>query len=124
MTSLPEWQAKVKSFNDDRDWSLPWCTKDLLLNVVEETGEAWNVLKWVTEAKTAELVAKGKDEWEDYVGQMLYLSIKMAYLHGVDAEKALARTMEEFEQRFPVAKSKGSHSNRRAGGHDGKYEED
>lgn len=120
MKQLKEWQEIVKAFNDERAWSTPHF-KDLLLNVVEEVGEARNIIKWIPETRSLELIQKNKDEWADFIGQLQYLVLKMSYLSGVDAEEALHKTMEEFKQRFPVDKVKGNHANVAAGGHDGKY---
>jgi len=120
MKSLTDLQNSVKDFNDKRMWSTPHF-KDLLLNVVEEVGEARNIIKWVPETKSLELIQKNKDEWADFIGQLQYLVLKMSYLSDVNAENALQKTMEEFEQRFPVDKVKGNHANVAAGGHDGKY---
>lgn len=121
MKSLKDWQANIKAFNDERLWSNPQFMKDLLLNVVEEVGEARNIIKWIPEAKSPELIEKKKDEWADFIGQLQYLTLKMAYLTGIDTEDALKKTMEEFAQRFPVEKARGTHANVSAGGHDGKY---
>jgi NTP pyrophosphatase (non-canonical NTP hydrolase) len=123
MTEVSEWQSRVKAFNEARAWGKPEYLKDLLLNMCEEVGECWNVVKWVDGKRGVELVRKHKDEVEDFVGQQLYLALKIAYLSEVDGERALRRTLEEFEHRFPVERAKGSHSNLRAGGVDRKYAE-
>ena len=121
--TIAEWQAEIKSFNDVREWSDTNYIKDLLLNVVEEVGEARNIIKWVPEAQSLSLIEKQKHEWEDFIGQMQFIVLKMAHLTGVDVEKTLHDTMKEFEQRFPVNKVKGKSANILAGGHDGKYKE-
>ncbi len=121
MKSLTNWQTEIKAFNDARQWSNPKFMKDLLLNVVEEVGEARNIIKWVPEEQSPVLIEKNKEEWADFIGQLQYLVLKMAYLASVDSEEALKKTMIEFESRFPVDKVKGNHSNILAGGHDGKY---
>lgn len=114
-------QEIVRKFNDEREWSKSWCMKDLLLNVVEETGEIWNIVKWLREEKIQAILENHHDEFEDYVGDMLYLVYKIAYLSGVDSEKAFKRTMKEYEERFPIEKTKGKHTNIYAGGFDGKH---
>jgi NTP pyrophosphatase (non-canonical NTP hydrolase) len=115
-------QEYVKRFNDEREWSHPEYMHDLLLNIVEETGEAWNNIKWLKEEKLLNAIADNHDEMEDFVGDMLYLVFKIAYLSNVDTDAAFKRTMIEYEKRFPVSKVKGKHANIKAGGYDGKYE--
>ncbi len=115
-------QSYVKKFNDEREWSVPWCMKDLLLNVVEETGEIWNCVKWIKDDKITAAIENSKDEFEDYVGDMLYLIYKIAYISGVDSSKAFERTMKDYENRFPLDKIKGKHTNVKQGGFDGKFD--
>ena len=117
---MKESQHKVTKFNIDRDW-MNCDVKDLLLNINEECGEAWNLIKWIGKQEQKELISKQHDQWEDFVGDQLYLIFKIAGLTGVDAQKAFARTMQDYEERFPIEKVKGGHSNIHAGGHDGKY---
>ncbi len=120
--ALQSAQRTVMKFNEEREWfSRQTDIKDLLLNIMEECGEAWNLIKWVDLEKQRELVKEQHDQWEDFIGDQLYLLLKIAALTGVDAEKAFDRTMKDYEKRFPVTKVKGTHTNLHAGGYDGKY---
>jgi len=38
-------QQRIKNFNDKGEWSTPESIKDLLLNMNEEIGEFWNIIK-------------------------------------------------------------------------------
>ncbi len=117
---MKESQEIVKRFNEERDWLRVYEMKDLLLNLCEETGEAWNLIKWVDHDTQKQLIEKHKDDWEDFVGDVLYLTLKIASLTGVDAKSAIKRTMDDYEKRFPLDKTKGSHANVLAGGTDNK----
>ncbi len=119
---IVEAQEAVRKFNTDRNWLNDYHDlKDLLLNMCEESSEAWNLIKWVDLKKQKELVKQHQDEWEDFVGDQFYLVLKVACLTGINPEKALIRSLKEFEQRFPIEKVKGKHSNLNAGGIDLKY---
>lgn len=117
-------QQEIQEFNDARGWtneSEIKRVKDFLLNICEETGEAWNIIKWVGEDRMKELVEKYKIEYEDFVGDVLFLVLKIANMSGVDAEKALRRTLNDYEKRFPVNEvKKKKHGNPLAGGVDNK----
>jgi len=115
-------QQIVKNFNDKREWSKPWCMKDLLLNITEETGEIWNSIKWLRDEKIEKAIQNSHDDFEDFVGDILYLIYKIAYISGVDSSKAFERTMKDYEKRFPIDKIKGKHTNVKQGGFDGKFE--
>jgi dCTP diphosphatase len=111
-------QAIIKQFNDERDWSTPNSVKDLCLNMNEEIGELWNVIKWVDTPTQLKLVKENRDEVENFIGDMIYLILKIAYLYDIDSEKAINDVMAEYEQRFPKEITKGTHGNVRAGGID------
>ena len=49
---------------------------------------------------------------------MLYLILKISYLCDVDSEKSISDVLKEYEARFPIDKTRGSHGNTRAGGID------
>lgn len=115
---INEIQKRIKIFNDEREWSNPNCVKDLMLNMNEEIGEMWSLIKWVDVPKQQELIEMNKEEVENFVGDMLYLVFKLAYLCNVDSDKAIGDVIEEYEKRFPKDKVRGSHGNVRAGGVD------
>ncbi len=115
---MKEIQERIKRFNDERDWSEPHCVKDLLLNMNEEIGELWNLIKWVDTETQLKIVRENKEEAENFVGDMIYLILKLAYLYDIDSEKAIKDVIAEYEKRFPLDKAKGNHGNVKAGGID------
>jgi len=115
---MQEIQNKVKKFNDERGWSTPGSIKDLLLNMNEEIGEFWNIIKWVDVDTQQKLIKGNKKEVENFIGDMLYLIFKVAYLSDIDSKKAIEDVLNEYEKRFPINKVKGTHANIKAGGVD------
>lgn len=111
-----------KEFNEARGWQKDTkFLKDFLLNLCEEAGEAWSVIKWIDGEKQKEIISKHKDEFEDFVGDSLFILFKIAWLLDIDPVKAYNNTMEEYEERFPVEKIKElKHGNPLAGGMDNK----
>ena len=45
--NIKELQGKIKDFDIARGWENNWNIKDLLLNITEEGGEFWNLIKLV-----------------------------------------------------------------------------
>jgi len=114
-------QDKVREFDEARGWGKRWDVKDSLLNITEEGGELWNLIKWVGEDKQKELVAANKAEASDYIGDTLFLVLKLANQMGVDATEALNQTLSDYEKRMPAEiMRKVGNGNRLAGGHDDK----
>jgi NTP pyrophosphatase (non-canonical NTP hydrolase) len=115
-------QQRVRAFVDSREWEIPGRLKDLLLNIVEETGEAWNLIKWTGPEREDELIEKSRAEFKDFVGDVLYLVMRVANTTGVDAMQALEETLDEYESRFPQREVTGKTTNVHAGGIDHKYD--
>jgi NTP pyrophosphatase (non-canonical NTP hydrolase) len=118
---IKEAQDKIKKFDEARGWEDNWNIKDLLLNITEEGGEIWNLVKWISDEKQKEVVKEHKAEASDYIGDTLFLLLKIANQTKVDASKALQDTLKEYEKRMPpeIMKKVG-HANRLAGGIDDK----
>ena len=114
-------QDKIKEFDVARGWQNSWNIKDLLLNITEEGGEIWNLIKWIDEKKQKEVIEKNKAEVSDYIGDTLFLLLKIANQTGVDSGEALQDTLDEYEKRMPAETMKEvGHANKLAGGVDDK----
>jgi len=111
-------QDKVDQFITARAWDHPKEIKDLLLNMNEEIGEFWNLIKWVDWEQQVELVKNNKAEVENFIGDMQFLLLKIAVLCKVDSENATQDVLDEYEKRFPAEQTKGRHANLKAGGID------
>jgi NTP pyrophosphatase (non-canonical NTP hydrolase) len=116
-----EAQEKIKVFDKIRGWDNRWDIKDLCLNINEEIGELWNLIKWISESEQKKVIAANKNLAIDFIGDMLFLILKISNQLKVDATKALNDTLAEYEKRMPpeIMKKTG-HANKYAGGHDDK----
>ena len=116
---MREIQKKIEKFNEEREWQGIYQLKDLMLNMNEEIGEMWHIIKWIDEKKQAEMIEKNKEEVGNFIGDMQYLVLKIASICNVDAEAETLKVMEEYEKRFPIeAVKKYKHGNTKAGGID------
>jgi NTP pyrophosphatase (non-canonical NTP hydrolase) len=123
--SIKETQEIIAKFADERKWAETYQVYGILLNMIEEIGEAWNVVKHLEkdEQLLRKVIVEGKDEMEDFVGDITFLVFKLAHVLDVDVDKALNDRLKEFEERFPAEfmKANSIAGNRRAGGVDLKY---
>ena len=99
---IKEAQDKVKEYDVARGWGECWDIKDLLLNITEEGGELWDLVKWVDEDKQRKVVVENKNEASDYIGDVLFLVLKLANQMSVDVEEALNQTLSDYEKRMPA----------------------
>ncbi len=118
---IKEAQNKIKKFDEARGWGEHWNLKDLALNVTEEVGELWSLVKWIDDEKQKKIVNEKIDEVSDFIGDTLFLLLKIANQTKVDASQALQNTLDEYERRMPpeIMKKVG-HANKLAGGVDNK----
>ena len=115
-------QDRIKAFNDARGWTEQKYIKDLLLNMSEEIGEFWNIIKWVDDKTQERLIRENREEVENFIGDMVFLVLKVSHLCDVDPQKAIDDVMDEYEKRFPIDKVKNKHTNVLDGGVDLKGE--
>jgi NTP pyrophosphatase (non-canonical NTP hydrolase) len=120
---IKEAQNKIREFDIARGWEDNWNIKDLLLNITEEGGEMWSLIKWIDDEKQKQVVEGKKEDVSDYIGDTLFLLLKIANQTKVDAGQALQNTLDEYEKRMPpdVMKKVG-HANKLAGGVDNKQD--
>jgi len=118
---IKEAQSKIKGFDIARGWDNNWNLKDLSLNITEEVGEFWSLIKWIDDEKQKEVIKNKKEEASDFIGDTLFLLLKLSNQMNIDASRALQNTLDEYEKRMPpeVMKKVG-HANKLAGGHDNK----
>ena len=118
---IKEAQDKIKAFDIARGWENGWNVKDLLLNITEEGGEFWNLIKWIDDEKQKQIIEGKKEEVSDYIGDTLFLLLKIANQTKVDAQIALQNTLDGYEKRMPPeVMKKVKHANKLAGGVDDK----
>ncbi len=118
---IKEAQNKIKEFDIARGWDDDWNLKDLALNITEEVGEFWSLIKWIDDEKQKEVIKSKKDEASDFIGDTLFLLLKLSNQMNIDSSQSLQNTLDEYEKRMPpeVMKKVG-HANKLAGGHDNK----
>ena len=71
--------------------------------------------------KQKELVEKNKEEVENFIGDVLFLIIKIANQAKIDVDKSIQDVLNEYEKRMPPEiMKKLKHANKKAGGFDEK----
>jgi len=115
-------QQEVADFNTKRGWDKDTkYLKDFLLNMCEEVGEAWSLIKWIDHEEQKKIIEEHKAEFKDFVGDQLFLILKIAWLLNINSEEALKETLAEYEGRFPIDEVlEKKHGNPLAGGIDNK----
>ncbi len=119
--NIKDAQDLIKNFDEARGWDDSWDLKDLMLNITEETGELWSLVKWIGDEKQKKVIEENRDKVQDFLGDTMFLLLKIANQTKTDAEKGLEETLNEYEKRMPPeAMKKVGHANPLAGGVDDK----
>ena len=87
---MKEQQDKIRQFDEARGWGNSWDLKDLMLNITEEVGELWALVKWIDEEKQKRIIEEKREKVSDFVGDTLFLLLKIANQTKVDAESLRA----------------------------------
>jgi len=96
---IKDLQDKIKEFDEARGWSDNWNLKDLMLNINEEVGELWSLVKWVDDEKQKKIIEENKDQVQDFLGDTLFLLLKIANQTKTDIQKGLEETLKEYEKK-------------------------
>ena len=119
--NIKEAQDKIKAFDEARGWNEHWNLKDLMLNINEEVGELWTLIKWIDEEKQKKVIEENKDQVQDFLGDTLFLLLKIANQTKTNVEAGLEETLKEYEKRMPAEMMKKvGHANILSGGIDNK----
>jgi len=124
--NIKEIQSEIAAFADARKWAETYQVYGILLNIIEEIGETWNIVKHLEKEDVLlkKVIVESKEEMEDSIGDIAFLVFKLAHVLGVDVETSINNRLKEFEKRFPAdfMKKHTFGGNRRVGGIDNKYE--
>ena len=73
----------------------------------------------INDEKQKQVVNEKKEEVSDFLGDTLFLLLKLANQTNIDVDKSLKQTLDEYEKRMPPeTMKKVGHANKLAGGHD------
>lgn len=103
MKSFEQLVAKVKKFNDDRDWDQFHTPENIAKSVVIEAGELLECFQWDNENFDKEAVC------EEMADVFTYL-IDLADRLDVDLIEVTDRKVDKNALKYPVEKAKGKNT--------------
>lgn len=93
-------QAEVLAWDRARGWE-GFQPLEVFANMNEEISEIWQKIAWVEAAQKQARAREHREAIEFDVGDLLRLVLTLANQFDVDAERGLARVMEDFSRRHP-----------------------
>ena len=96
---------RVLAFRDERDWEQFHNQKDLAISISLEAAELLELFQWSgSELELSDKVTEAKSELPDIVIYCVYLANSL----GTTLEEAINAKIDKNEEKYPVAKAKGS----------------
>ena len=91
--------AKIREFNEERDWDQFHSPENLAKSIAIEAGELLECFQWNNEYDLEEV----KEELADVMNYCIQMANKL----GVDTKQIILDKMEKTTKKYPVEKAKG-----------------
>lgn len=99
---------EIRAFRDARDWRQFHNPKELAVAITAEAGELLQHFVWQSAEQSEQRVSERRPELESEMADIAILLFEMADNCGVDLADAIRAKLARNEERYPVAKAKGS----------------
>ena len=109
MTELEEINQALIRFRNERDWEQFHNPKDLAVSMVLEAAEFLEHFQWKSSDEIKDHLKKKGNDVSDELVDVLYWVLLIAHDMKIDLPKAFDRKMAQNENKYPVAKAKGTH---------------
>ena len=100
MERLEELSARIKKFNEDRDWNQFHTSSNLAKSISIEAGELLECFQWNDTNYNMDNVLEELADVTNYC-------LQMAQVLGVDIIDVVNKKMDITEKKYPVEKAKG-----------------
>jgi len=114
--SIPELQAVLSDFAEERDWKRFHTPKNLAMALAGEIGELVSIFQWLTSEESAGIMRSPRraELVESEIADVFSYLLQLAGSLDIDLELVLAAKIEKNRERYPIKLSYG---------HAGKYTE-
>ncbi len=108
MHTIDQTIERIRNFRDARDWMQFHNPKNLACSIVIEAAELLEHFQWKTPEESADHAVIRRDDVSAEMADVAIYLIELADNLGIDLLAAIHQKLEINEQKYPVAKSKGS----------------
>jgi len=107
-TTIETLTSEIRAFRDARDWRQFHNPKELAIAITAEAGELLQHFVWQSPEQSDRRVTERRDEIESEIADVAILVFELADNCGIDLAAAMRAKLARNEERYPVAKAKGS----------------
>ncbi len=108
--TIEEITARICAFRDARDWMQFHNPKDLAVAIAAEAGELMQPFVWKTPEQAEAIIRDNHEAIREEVADVAILLFEFAANAGISLEQAMLDKLAKNEQRYPVAKARGSNA--------------
>jgi len=107
--NIKEYQNKIRSFVQERDWEQFHNPKNLVMALSVEAGELVEIFQWLTPEQSANISksTKEKEAIEDEIADVFVYLLRLCDGLDIDLEKAVHKKMLKNGEKYPVSALKG-----------------
>ncbi|HEY8900834.1 MAG TPA: nucleotide pyrophosphohydrolase [Chthoniobacterales bacterium] len=99
---------EIRDFRDARDWRQFHNPKELAIAITAEAGELLQHFVWQSPEQSDLRIVERRAEIESEIADVAILLFELADNCGIDLAAAMRAKLARNEERYPVAKAKGS----------------
>ena len=107
-TTIEALTSEIRAFRDARDWRQFHNPKELAVAITAEAGELLQHFVWQSPEQSERRVTERRDEIESEIADVAILLFELADNCGMDLAAVMRAKLARNEERYPVAKAKGS----------------
>ncbi len=107
-TTIEALTSQIRAFRDARDWRQFHNPKELAVAITAEAGELLQHFVWQSAEQSDRRVTERRAEIESEIADVAILLFELADNCQIDLAAAMRAKLARNEERYPVAKAKGS----------------
>ncbi len=107
---IEEVTERIRQFRDARDWLQFHNPKELAVAITAEAGELLQHFVWQTAGQSEARAKERLPEIQDEIADVGILLFELADNLGIDLGQAMLAKIDRNEERYPVAKARGSNA--------------
>ena len=106
--SISRITTRIREFRDARDWQQFHAPKELAVAIAAEAGELLQHFVWQSPEQSHQRAQERKAEIASEIADVSILLFELADNLGISLGQAVLAKIDRNEDRYPVAKAKGS----------------
>jgi NTP pyrophosphatase (non-canonical NTP hydrolase) len=108
-SELDSFQERICAFVRERDWEQFHTPKNLAMALAGEAAELMELFQWLTPEQSAAIMtdAKRAEAVRDEVADILFYTLRVADVLGIDLFRAVDAKMAKNAAKYPVELAKG-----------------